>query len=256
MKQWMHARPLRTLGVLAALSLVLTACDPQDVMRLLDAQPVAREAPAAAKADREADGADAPEEQAPEDHGAAADEAPADDRATAQTHKKARTHKRSEAKGEERVQRRTRQRRERQVTTTEDAPAAKQRSGGGAAGSGGGGGSADLSGVEQAIHDRLTSTRRSTGLTALSLSAEISKGAKSWSCQMAQSGNFRHADLGSAGVSGENIAWGQRGAAAVHDAWMTSPGHRDNRMSSRWSEYGVGVCNDSNGRPYYTERFR
>ena len=37
---------------------------------------------------------------------------------------------------------------------------------------------------------------------------------------------------------------------------MNSSGHRDNRMSSRWAEYGVGVCENSNGRLYFTERFR
>lgn len=231
----MHTRSIRMFGTLVAVSLVLTACDPQDLMQLLDPQPVAQEAPAA-----EADATD--------DAGETAKTVEADA---------------GEAKEEREAEHRTkrRQRRASQDTTADTVPTpkkTKKRSGGGG-GDGdasAGGGSADLSSVEQAIHDRLTSTRRSAGLRALTLSAEISKGAKSWSCQMAQSGNFRHADLGSAGVSGENIAWGQQGEAAVHDAWMSSTGHRDNRMSARWSEYGVGVCNDSNGRPYYTERFR
>jgi uncharacterized protein YkwD len=224
----MPIRPVRTFGMLLALSLVLTACDPQDLMRLLDAQPVAQEAPAAAKADQRAAGANDAADTA--DDGSKAEDAGTE--------------------GETATGRRTERRM--RWDTTDGSAAPTERSGG----AGTGGDAAGLSAVEQGIYDRLNSSRRSAGLQPLALRAGIAEGARSWACQMAQSGNFRHADLGSAGVSGENIAWGQQGATGVHDAWMTSSGHRDNRMSSRWSEYGVGVCNDGSGRPYYTERFR
>ncbi|CAN5920700.1 hypothetical protein BH23ACT10_BH23ACT10_12510 [soil metagenome] len=119
-----------------------------------------------------------------------------------------------------------------------------------------GGSSADVSAVEKEIFDTLNATRAEAGLKALTLKADISNGARDWSCQMARSGNFNHADLGSAGVNGENIAFGYRSAASVHDGWMTSEGHRRNRMSGDWTEYGIGACNDDSGTPYYTERFR
>lgn len=228
MKQWMPIRQVRTCAMLLTLGLVVTACDPQDLMRLLDAQPVAQEAPAVARADQRAAGTE--DAAGTADDGSKAEDVGAD--------------------GETATVRRTERRM--RSDTTNRSPAPMERSG--AAGTGGD--AADLSAVEQAIYDRLNGSRRSAGLQPLALRAGIAEGARSWACQMAQGGNFRHADLGSAGVSGENIAWGQQGATAVHDAWMTSSGHRNNRMSSRWSEYGVGVCNDGSGRPYYTERFR
>jgi uncharacterized protein YkwD len=44
---------------------------------------------------------------------------------------------------------------------------------------------------------------------------------------------------------GENIAWGEnwRGTpAAITDAWMGSKGHRDNILTGRFREIGIGVA--------------
>lgn len=116
--------------------------------------------------------------------------------------------------------------------------------------------SADVAAMERRIADLLNAARRRQGRAALTRRSGISNGAREWACGMAQSGNFRHADLRTAGVYGENIAWGQRSASEVHAAWMDSLGHRNNRMSERWNEYGVGVCKDGDGSLYFTERFR
>ena len=40
----------------------------------------------------------------------------------------------------------------------------------------------------------------------------------------------------------ENIAYGYRSASAVVRAWMNSPGHRANVLSSRWTHVGCGNC--------------
>jgi uncharacterized protein YkwD len=49
-------------------------------------------------------------------------------------------------------------------------------------------------------------------------------------------------DAGYSGFpSGENIALGQRTPAEVMESWMDSQGHRQNILSSRSSEIGVGV---------------
>lgn len=249
MKQWMRTRPIRVFGMLLAVSLVLTACDPQSLLQLLDAKPIAQEAPAADAGDDSGDGAEADgAADAADGDGAAKD----DRKRTATRDRGAngdRTAARDRSGDEEATERRSPKR-----TQTTRKKAAEESST--PARRSGGGGSATLSGVEQKIHELLNQTRRKAGLKPLTASADVSKGARSWSCQMAQSGNFRHADLSSAGVNGENIAWGQQGAAAVHTAWMNSSGHRSNRMNPRWSEYGVGVCEDGDGRPYYTERFR
>jgi uncharacterized protein YkwD len=114
----------------------------------------------------------------------------------------------------------------------------------------------DLSPIEQDIFDTLNATREDAGLDALALSADIAAGARDYACTMAETGVFEHADLREAGVNGENIAAGQRSAAEVHEDWMNSPGHNENRMNPRWTEYGVGVCEDGGGRLYYVERFR
>jgi uncharacterized protein YkwD len=115
---------------------------------------------------------------------------------------------------------------------------------------------AGLSDIEQEIFDILNATRADAGLDELPLTEDIAVGAHEYACEMAETGVFEHADLAEANVNGENIAVGQRSAAEVHEGWMNSPGHRDNRMNARWTEYGVGVCEADDGRLYFVERFR
>lgn len=52
----------------------------------------------------------------------------------------------------------------------------------------------------------------------------------------------------------ENIAKGQSNAAAVHEAWMTSPGHRDNILTAGYGRLGVGyyLCL---GSPIWVQNF-
>jgi len=58
---------------------------------------------------------------------------------------------------------------------------------------------------------------------------------------------------------GENIARGQRTAQAVVDAWMTSPGHCSNIMSSDFRVMGVGYAwsdrEDDRFKAYWTQTF-
>ena len=276
MNHWMRAHTIRLIGVLFGLSLMLTACDAEDVLALLDGS-MAGQASAAGAAAAEHTAADTDDvdtddgddvegkserrefqcrrdgvrearNAAPQ---AAADEAPARrDDAPAKA-----PADRDDAKdgGDADDGRDTGQDRSDGAPARKPAPAPSERA---SAGGDGGGSAGSLSAIEQGIFDDLNAARREAGPKALALSAEISRGARSWSCDMAASGNFRHADLRSAGVYGENIAWGQRSAAEVHEGWMNSSGHRANRLSSRWSEYGVGVCEDSGGHLYFTERFR
>ena len=53
---------------------------------------------------------------------------------------------------------------------------------------------------------------------------------------------------------GENIAYGQKSAQAVMNAWMNSSGHRANILSSKFSKVGIG-CYQSNGTLYWTQLF-
>lgn len=40
--------------------------------------------------------------------------------------------------------------------------------------------------------------------------------------------------------AGENIAWGYRSAQSVVEGWMNSPGHKENILSSNFTQLGVG----------------
>ena len=50
-------------------------------------------------------------------------------------------------------------------------------------------------------------------------------------------------------LMGENIAAGQRTAAAVETAWMNSPGHRANILNCGYKVIGIGVATRSSS-PY------
>lgn len=218
----MGTRTIRAISVLFGLSLMLTACDPSELMQLVSDRLVDQQA------------------AAPDDGGGAETARNAADD-TAEQPQKRRRARQAPARGED------------APAPTADEPAEKPAE---KRAEGGGGSPAAVSAIEREIFDTLNATRTQAGLAKLSLSADISDGARAWSCDMARSGNFRHADLRAAGVNGENIAWGYRSAADVHEGWMNSAGHRRNRMSPDWTKYGVGVCEDSAGQRFYTERFR
>ena len=56
-------------------------------------------------------------------------------------------------------------------------------------------------------------------------------------------------------IIGENIAMGQRTPQEVMTAWMNSPGHRGNILSTAFTEIGVGVAKSKSGSYYWTQMF-
>ena len=56
-------------------------------------------------------------------------------------------------------------------------------------------------------------------------------------------------------AAGENIAYGQRTPQEVVTAWMNSPGHRANILSTTYTQIGVGAAKKSNGTLYWTQMF-
>lgn len=222
--KWIRARSVRMLGALFGLSLMLSACDVSQLLTLLDGS-----APAG-NADTTAAGAGEDESPAKP---AAEEAAPAEKTSKPATPAKKAVADTPAAKKAE----------AKPAANSETTPTAAADTG-------------TLSKVEAEIFQTLNATRANQGLKPLALDKGIAAGARAYSCQMAKSGQFKHADLRAAGVSGENIAAGYRSAASVHDGWMNSAGHRKNRMSDRWTSYGVGVCANGGGTPYYTERFR
>lgn len=52
---------------------------------------------------------------------------------------------------------------------------------------------------------------------------------------------------------GENVASGYRTPEGVVRGWMGSEGHRANILRSEFTEIGVGVVRDGQGKPYYAQ---
>jgi hypothetical protein len=94
---------------------------------------------------------------------------------------------------------------------------------------------------------RLTNIERNRhGLASLKPVPEMMKFARNWSAVM-NSGRMHH----SKGPYGENVAKGYPTPEATVRAWMHSPGHRRNILSSRYTTIGVGQVGAS-----YTQVFR
>jgi uncharacterized protein YkwD len=117
-----------------------------------------------------------------------------------------------------------------------------------------------LSAVESSLLRRINDVRRARGLRPLRISRGLSAAAAYHSRQMARHGFFEHESRGggafwkrvarfydSAGFraweAGENLAYGspELSPAATMRMWMNSPGHRENLLSRRWREIGLGV---------------
>jgi uncharacterized protein YkwD len=107
----------------------------------------------------------------------------------------------------------------------------------------------------------LNRERTSRGLRALRLNSRLSAAAQDHTDDMVRRHYFDHTSRsGSVPVSrirgkgylsgarswmiGENLAWGSgslSSPAKIVDAWMHSPGHRANILTSRFREIGIGV---------------
>lgn len=116
---------------------------------------------------------------------------------------------------------------------------------------------------------RLTNIERSKkGLGALKANWQLSRCARYKSQDMINKNYFAHQSptygspfdmIESFGIKmaagGENIAMGQRSAQEVVTAWMNSPGHRGNILSTAYTEIGVGLAKSKNGSYYWTQMF-
>ena len=103
------------------------------------------------------------------------------------------------------------------------------------------------------------------GLKALTENWELSRVARYKSQDMRDRGYFSHTSptygspfdmMRAFGLSwrsaGENIAYGYRTPAAVVTAWMNSSGHRENILSAKYTQIGVGYVQSGN---YCTQMF-
>jgi uncharacterized protein YkwD len=111
------------------------------------------------------------------------------------------------------------------------------------------------------LYGLVNGARAGAGLDLLFIDTEAERIAQSWAEEMARSGDFRHNPNVAGHLSapwfsyGENIAWGYDSEAAVHRAWMDSPGHRRNIENPAFTALGVGLAHNGQGRPYWVEVF-
>lgn len=118
---------------------------------------------------------------------------------------------------------------------------------------------------------RLTNRERTRAdMTPLVRSAALTRAAQIHAEQMAAADRLAHeipsarlptlaARLKSvnyaARASAENIAEGYTSAAAAVAGWMTSAGHRQNILSERYTEIGVGTARSKRGRAFHAQVF-
>lgn len=112
--------------------------------------------------------------------------------------------------------------------------------------------------------------RTRADLTPLRRSADLSRAAQLQAEQMAAAGKLAHEIPGShyptlssrlklVGYpyrsAGENVAEGYTSGAGLMASWMTSPPHRANILSARYTETGVGMARSTSGRVYTAQVF-
>jgi uncharacterized protein YkwD len=116
---------------------------------------------------------------------------------------------------------------------------------------------------------RLTNEQRlSNGCKALTVNAVLTDVAQAHSQDMADNNYFSHQTqdgkspfdrMSAAGytysLAAENIAAGQPTPAAVVQAWMKSPGHRDNIVNCGLREIGVGYATGGSYGMYWVQDF-
>jgi len=112
--------------------------------------------------------------------------------------------------------------------------------------------------VQQVI-DLTNEQRRKNGLPALKADTQLSSVAQKKAVDMQQNNYFSHTsptygspfdmmrDFGvTYKAAGENIAQGQRTPQEVVTAWMNSEGHRENILSTKYTNIGVGFEQSGN----------
>ena len=127
-----------------------------------------------------------------------------------------------------------------------------------------------ISQFEKRVVELVNVERQKAGLKPLVADPLLGKGAHAKSLDMVTAGYFGHTSpkYGSPfnmmklfgvkySAAGENIASGQRTPEAVVKAWMNSPGHRANIMSTKYGKIGVGYAYTAKGNyhHYWTQWF-
>jgi len=121
---------------------------------------------------------------------------------------------------------------------------------------------------ESQVIDLVNVERAKAGLNPLTENTNLSYVATLKSEDMAKLNYFDHTSptygspfdmMKQFGVSyraaGENIAMGQTSPEQVMNGWMNSEGHRKNILSPNFTQIGVGIARNAEGRLYWTQQF-
>lgn len=94
------------------------------------------------------------------------------------------------------------------------------------------------------VLNELNADRSANRVTVLATQADAQAKAQAWAEKLAREGTLYHSNL-SDGINtrwcnlGENVGYGAT-VARIQDAYMASPGHRANVLSTTWNGVGVG----------------
>lgn len=116
----------------------------------------------------------------------------------------------------------------------------------------------DSSADEQRFVELINGERAQTGARPMVVLPELSEKARRHAGKMADAGRIFHSDDLGEGVDGwylmgENVGRGGN-IETLHQAFMDSPGHRENILNPRYDAMGIGVVWDG-GVPYVVEVF-
>jgi uncharacterized protein YkwD len=127
-----------------------------------------------------------------------------------------------------------------------------------------------LTSDENCFYSAMNRERVANGRPRLALAGDLVAIARRHSRWMAGDGRIYHADSSSPHyrqgddlrselggnwyAGGENVGMGGD-CSSIHDAFMASPGHRENILDRQYNEVGVGVAYDHDGTVYVTEDF-
>jgi len=119
---------------------------------------------------------------------------------------------------------------------------------------------AALSSAESCFYNAINRERAKVGHSKLALKDDLTSIARRHSKQMAADHTIYHNNnlgneiSGNWYAAGENVGMGPD-CPTIHDAFMSSPGHRANILDTDYNQVGVGVSTDENGTVYVTEDF-
>lgn len=118
-------------------------------------------------------------------------------------------------------------------------------------------------GCEQYMYNQINAARANIGRPSLAFDGGIQYIAVDWSDELARSQTLRHnpnygsqifAARAQAQTAAENVGRGYSNES-LFNAFMNSPGHRQNIESTAFSHVTVGCVNDSGGQIWVTQNF-